>query len=148
MYSDYSDGVYFDLNNPKILIGLIIGGMIPYAIVATAALFTKRVLFATILKDWAKPTWSRLCLVAALEVISVTGAAAALHGSDVADPWKVWLIYQTGATWANLILVSPGSQEGRVRAELARRSLYALFLGLINVGYMITIMLVWGFFRS
>jgi hypothetical protein len=132
--------VYFDLNNPKILSGFVIGGALPYFLPALPATLTKWLLFMSILKGSARPSGFELCAVAIAEPSSL-GAAVATTG------WLPWFsipgfvvafaVYSVLAMFANLLLFPSVNRSGC--SSLSTRVLYASATGLIYLGYAILV---------
>lgn len=128
-----TDSLRFDPSNPKILIGLVIGGSIPYFIPAIPAVLTKWLLFRTVPRLAARPKFSRLCAVGITEVFCFLVMAMASGWLRSSIPLLIGL---APLTLLNLLLFQTADQHyGWAGYHLLRRSLYALGMGLLYFGY-------------
>ncbi len=126
----FRDGpVQLDLNNPIIILGLLIGGTLPYLMTALLAATTKWLVFVALLRH--RPNILRLCVVALAELFCVFGAitgAVLLNPQDIPRFYALAL-YPVLATFPNLLLV-PSTNHPRGNWVL-KKSLYSFALGLI-----------------
>jgi hypothetical protein len=136
---------YFDLSNPKILLGLLIGGMTPYVVVAILSLLTKRLLFFRVFK-YCQPSFLRLCAVTLAELfcLLIAGIASTRLGSTALP----LLIYAVLAFAANLVLLSSSDRHKESQRSMLRRSLDAFAAGLIYPGWFFLMVVVYLRFTS
>jgi hypothetical protein len=144
----YSDGRYFDLNNPKIVLGLLIGGMIPYFLPAIPAAATKWLILVSVLDNRPRP--SRICVVALLEPLCFS-VGMVLRDSTLLPLWLslpkspfTLLILPVWSTLTNLLLFPPGAYSGESGYHFPRRILYAFTIGLVYWVYLALVLLALG----
>jgi hypothetical protein len=131
-----SEPPHFDLSNPKIFLGLVIGGSLPYFIPAIPAVLTKWLLFAKVFRLAPWPKFSRLCAVALMEVFCF--AVTVGFRTNIS-----FFIYPVAATFLNLILFQSADQRnGSKDYHYLKKSLYAFATGLIYLGYVVLFTLV------
>lgn len=141
----YSDGMYFDLSNPKIRLGLLIGGAIPYFLPAIPAAFTKWFILASVFK--ARPKASRIVLVAVLEPLCFMGLTALLPNTlfplwpNLSENPLMLLILLVLVMLPNFLLVSPRDQSGQFGYHFPRRILCVLAVGLVYWAYVVLVAL-------
>jgi len=127
-----SDGMYFDTSNPKIFLGLLIGGSIPYFLPAIPSAVTKWLILTWVLK--IRPKISRIFLVGILEPICFM-ALVALLTYTLVPLWPNLLACPIFLMFPNILVVVAGDESGISGYDFPRRTLYALGTGLIYCGY-------------
>jgi hypothetical protein len=133
---------YFDLSNPKILLGLLIGGLIPYFAPAIPAAVTKWLIFALLLTRTVRPTAARLCAVAVCEPLCALAAMECVNW--LAMPRYVGLIlYLLFATAPNLLLFPLRNQDSQSHHQFLKRGLSAFSTGIVYLGYCLVLVLLW-----
>ncbi len=135
--ASYPHPLHFDVSNPKIVLGLLIGGILPYLIPAIPAAVTKWLLFALVFRLRARPSVLRLCAVSLAEAFCFFAAvrgALWLNGL-IFFRFGTLAICAVLATFPNLLLFTSTNQRSSYR--LLKRSLYALATGFIYLSYMI-----------
>ncbi len=130
---------HFDLNDPKILLGLLIGGSLPYFIPAIPAGITKWLLFVFAFKAWPRPKALRLCAVAIAEAFCLFVAVMItmwLYGFDVPPsiaPGLTFVLYGLLAAFPNLMLLRPDDKSNDY--PILHKSFLAFAIGFIYLGY-------------
>jgi hypothetical protein len=126
----FRDGpVQLDLNNPIIVLGLLIGRALPYLMTALLAATTKWLVFVALLRH--RPNILRLCVVALAELLCFFGAitgSVLLNRHDIPRFYALAL-YAAFAIFPNLLLV-PSTNHPRGNCVL-KKGLYSFALGLI-----------------
>ncbi len=124
------------MHNPKILVGLWIGTILPYIFVSVLTVLTKWLIFRSVLRRTIRPSIVRLCAVSvaeslcALVIVQIAGRFALGNGSKLfAIP-----LYLLLAMLVNLLLFPLSDQEGRI--GLLKRGFYAFPMGLIYFFHM------------
>ncbi|MBI4965688.1 MAG: hypothetical protein HY913_20590 [Desulfomonile tiedjei] len=144
----YSDGRHFDTSNPKILLGLLIGGSIPYFLPAIPAAVTKWLILTLAFKT--RPRIARIVLVAVLEPLCFMVITALLPYTlfplqpDLFEPPLILLIYPVFLMLPNLLLFPPRGQLAESGYHFPRRMLYAFAIGLIYCTYFPLVLLTLG----
>jgi hypothetical protein len=137
--------LYFDLSDPKIIIGLMLGAFTPYLMPVIPAAITKWVILRLILPKEARPTVGRLVAVAMLEITYVLSLAvtAGLVGMDriYGFPMPLAPIFVCGGLGllCNLLLLPGRNQLGGAAYSLWMRAFLAFGLGLTYWGYLVLI---------
>lgn len=140
----------FDLGNPKIFLGLLIGGFLPYLLTETPTTVTKWLVFSTILRHLPRPSVLRLCGVAVAEALCFYFVTILFLAGHHRLPVPVFLsvavaVYSGLATFPNLLLF-PSASKSRGRWTL-RRIAFAFGSGLVYLGYVLIVVLLWSLFR-
>ena len=122
--------------NPKILLGLWIGTILPYILVSLLTVITKWLIFRSIRRRMTRPSIVRLCAVSVAESLCAVVAMQAAGWPDLENGLKLFAIplYLLLAMFVNLLLFPPLNLQGRI--GLLKRSLYAFPMGLIYLFYM------------
>jgi hypothetical protein len=130
----------FDLNDPKILLGLLLGICVALYATAIPVLITKWLLFRWALESSRPPSSSRFCIVALLEPICLIVATVGETRHDVPVPLLRFVVYAVLAMLPNMLLFSSLDRKGGAAHYFLKRSHYAFAVGLIYLG--------WWFLRS
>jgi hypothetical protein len=125
----------FDLNDPKILLGLLLGGCIALYATAIPALITKWLLFRWALERSRRPSFSRFCIVALLEPICLIVTPVGETWHDVPVPLLRFVVYAVLAMFPNMLLFSSLDRRGGTAHYILKRSLYSLAAGLIYLDW-------------
>jgi len=138
-----SRNLIFDLSDPKIIIGLMLGALTPYLILATLATITKWLILRLILQKEARPKIRRLIAVALLEVSYVFVAVALpelvdMRGLSAFSISSVPLLAL--GMLCNLPLLPGRNQPDGAANSLLKKCLLAFGLGLIYWGYLVLIL--------
>ncbi|MEW6112163.1 MAG: hypothetical protein AB1664_08545 [Thermodesulfobacteriota bacterium] len=137
--------LYFNLSDPKIILGLMLGMFSPYLMVAIPAAITKWLILRLILQKEARPKVWRLIAVAILEVTYVFVAVAFPELVDVdglsAFPMSLVPLLVCGALGmlCNLLLL-PRWHQRAAAYSLLKKYVFAFGLGLIYWAYMVLIL--------
>lgn len=134
--------LYFDPSDPTITVGLILGGLIPYLMLATLATVTKSLILRLILHKEARPTVRRLVAVAVIEVTyAFVGTASRVSVAiEALSPFPMSLVpLLVLGMLCNLPLLPGRNQPTGAAYTLWKRALLAFGLGLIYWGYLVVI---------
>ena len=131
------------MRNPKILLGLWIGAILPYIFVSVLTVITKWLIFRSVLRRMTRPSAVRLCAVSAAESLCAFVATQTAGWLDLENGSKLFaiLLYLLLALFVNLLLFPSSNQQGRI--GLLKRSLYAVPMGLIYFFYMQSAVWLW-----
>jgi hypothetical protein len=129
----YSGGMYFDTSNPKILLGLLIGGMIPYFLPAIPAAFTKWFIRTWVLRS--EPKVSRIFLAALLEPLCFYGGVILISYTLHPENPLIFYIVSVLLTFPNLLVIQPSDQSSEFGYHFPKRALRAFGYGLVYCCY-------------
>jgi hypothetical protein len=124
------------MHNPKIILGLWIGTILPYIFVSVLTVITKWLIFRSVLRRMTRPSIVRLYTVSVAESLCAVVAMQASGWLDLDNGSKLFAIplYLLLAMSVNLLLIPSSNQQGR--NGLLKRCLNAFPMGLIYYFFM------------